>query len=158
MATLLAACGDGIKSGASAGDTAEDANIQAAITLLQPFVGVYQLDDNWMGNMGDRAYLSIRLTGNGGISEAALIDFDDIDNCVPAQPSLGEVRKDPFSDRVFMDDILQFSQAEISLIGSNLSIEVVDSFDIDNDENTTEIVTIGATRLAVAEVDLGDPC
>jgi hypothetical protein len=159
VTTLLSACADGgVQSGASAGDTAENENIQAAIALLQPYVGVYLLQDSWMGNMGDRAYLSIRLTTNEGTSEAALIDYDDTDNCVPERFSIGEVRKDPFSDRVFMDDILQFSQAELSLSADSLFIEAIDFFDTDNDSNTTEIVTIGATRLGLTEVDLGAPC
>jgi hypothetical protein len=159
VAGLLSACSDeGVLTGGSAGDGSENASVQAAITLLQPYVGVYQLQDAWMGDMGDLAYLSIRLTGNDGTSEAALIDYDDDNNCVPSQLSIGVVRKDLFSDRVFMDDILQFNQAELSLSVDNLSIETIDFFDIDNDGNTTEIVTIGATRLGLTEVDLGDPC
>ena len=159
VAGVLSACSDeGVLTGGSAGDGSENASVQAAITLLQPYVGVYQLQDGWKGDMGDLAYLSIRLTGNDGTSEAALIDYDDVDNCIPTRLSIGEVRKDLFSDRVFMDDIFQFNQAELRLSIDNLSIETVDLFDIDNDGNTTEIVTIGATRLGLTEVDLGNPC
>lgn len=159
VASVLSACSDeGVLTGGGAGDNLEDARVQAALTLLQPFVGVYQLQDGWNGDMGDLAYLSIRLTGNDGTSESALIDFDDVNNCVPGQLPIGEVRKDPFSDRVFMDDIFQFDEAELSLSGDNLSIETIDFFDINNDGDTTEIATIGATRLGLTEIDLGEPC
>jgi hypothetical protein len=159
VASLLTACSDeGVLTGGGSGDASENASVQAAIALLQPFVGVYQLQDGWMGDMGDIAYLSIRLTGSDGTSEAALIDYDEDNNCVPQRLSIGEVRKDPFSDRVFMDDILQFNQAELSLSAGNLFIEAIDFFDIDNDSNTTETVTIGTTRIDLMELDLGDPC
>jgi len=158
-ASLVSACSDeGVLTGGSSGDTTENASVQAASALIQPFVGVYQLQDNWNGTTGDLAYLSIRLTGNDGTSEAALIDFDDANNCIPNRPTIGEVRKDPFFDRVFLDDISQFSEAVLSLNGNELSIEAIDFFDIDDDSNNTETVTIEATRLGLTEVDLGTPC
>jgi hypothetical protein len=159
VASVLSACSDeGVLAGGGAGDASEDARVQAALTLLQPYVGVYQLQDAWNGEMGDLAYLSIRLTGNDGISETALIDYDDANNCVPGQLSIGEVRKDLFSDRVFMDDIFEFNEAELSLSENNLSIDAIDFSDLDNDGDRTETVTVGATRLGLTEVDLGDPC
>lgn len=159
-AALLSACDDGLNapSGGSAGDSALNSRLQESISVLQPFVGVYDLQDNWMGQDADEAFLAIRLTGNDGISEAVLIDFDDEDNCVPRRFINGEVRKDPFSNRVFLDDILQFTEAELSLVGNNLIINTVDLFDIDNDLNSTENVSIRAERLGVSENDLGNPC
>ncbi|MGK0284069.1 MAG: hypothetical protein ACI82O_003619 [Patiriisocius sp.] len=147
VSTLLSACGDSVvQSGVGAGDTAEDVRIQAAIALLQPYVGIYLLQDDWNGGMGDVAYLSIGLTANDGISEAALIDFDDIDNCVPERFFTGVVRKDDFSNRVFMDDILEFVDAELSLSANNLIIQVTGS------------ATINATRVDTSLVDLGVTC
>lgn len=157
--TLLVACGNGsLPSGSGAGDATEDANTLAAIALVQPYVGIYQLQDGWQGDLGDQAFLSIRLTANDGTSEAALIDVDDTDNCIPQRFSIGEVRKDPFSNRVFMDDIFQFNEAELSLSANELTIQVTDLFDIDNDLDTTEIVAITATRVAITEIDLGVTC
>lgn len=158
--SVLSACGDGsaLSSGAGAGDDTLDEQIAASITLLEPFIGVFDLQDDWMGTAGDEAFLAIRLTDNEGISEAVLIDFDDVDNCIPSRQSTGEVTKDSFSDRIFLDDILQFSQAELALDGDNLTIDAADFFDIDNDGDTDEIVTTSAVRIAVMENDLGDPC
>ena len=152
---VLSACGDG---GGSSGDIEEDANVQAAITLLQPFVGIYQLQDGSLGISDDTVYLSIRLTANDGISEAALIDYDDEDNCIPQRFSMGEVTKDTFSNRVFMNDVAEFSEAELSLSGGNLLIETVDFYDIDKDDNSTETVIISGSPLAITEIDLGVTC
>jgi len=129
-AVLLSACDEGmdIPSGGSAGDTGPNSRVQESISLLQPFVGVYDLQDNWMGQSGDEAFLVIRLTGNDGISEAAL------------------------------DDILQFTEAELSLSGDTLTIEAVDLFDVDDDLNTSETVAIRALKLGVTENDLGNSC
>ena len=154
--SLLSACGG--SGGSGAGDAAESANIQAAIAVLQPFVGVYELQDGWMGSLGDRAFLSIRLTANDGISEAVLIDFDDTENCLPERFIAGEVEKDAFSDRVFLNDIQQFSEAELTLEADTLFIEFTDLFDTDNDDDVTEVVTIQATRLGQSELDLGPTC
>lgn len=158
--SLLSACSDSnIQTGTGAGDAAESAKVLAATTLLQPFVGVYELQSGWSGgDAGDRAFLSIRLTSNDGTSEAALIDFDDIDNCLPSRFSTGVVRKDDFSDRVFMDDILQFDAAELTLAIDTLSIEFTDLDDLNNDGNRTDDVIIQASRLGLSEIDLGPTC
>ena len=156
--SVLSACSDGIQTGSSAGDTAAAAEVQAAITLLQPYVGVFELQDGWKGVAGDRGFISIRLTGNDGISEAVLIDFDDTDNCLPERFSEGEVVKDDFSDRVFLNDIQEFDSAELSLNGTNLNIEFIDGFDIDNDDDTEDTVSVQATRLGQGELDLGPTC
>jgi hypothetical protein len=143
---LLSACGESVvQSGGGAGDTAENARIQAAITLLQPYVGIYLLQDGWRGDMGDVAYLSIGLTANDGISEAALIDYDDTNQCVPARFSTGVVRKDDFSDRVFMDDVFELDEAELSLNADNLMIQVSNG-------------TIGATKVGITVDGLGPTC
>lgn len=148
LGTLLSACGDSVlQSGTAAGDAEEDADIQAAITLLQPYVGVYLLADTWKGGMGDVAYLAIRLTANDGISEAALIDVDSVGNCAPEPFSTGVVQKDDFSDRVFMNDLFEFGAAVLSLSGPNLLIQ-----------NFTDLATVEATRIETTELDLDVAC
>ena len=144
-------------TGGAAGD--EDSSPEA-ITLLAPFAGIYDLQDDWNGQIGDEAFLVIEIPGSDGIAPAALYDFDDFSNCVPQRPSTGEVSKDLFSDRVFMDGILQFDEAELSLSGSStLTIEFNDDADIDNDGSTLDRVSITAQKLGIILVlDLGDTC
>lgn len=156
----LSACGgeSALSSGSGAGEGTTDEQVAAAITLIEPFVGVYDLQQNWRGIEADEAFLSIRLIGNDGISEAVLFDFDDIDNCIPERPSTGEVVKDPFSNRVFLNDIIQFDQAVLTLSGNALNINSVDISDIDSDGDRTEAVDISAQRLDITEIDLGPAC
>lgn len=155
-ALLLTACDSNSTIGGAAGD-ADDSD--AAIALLAPFAGIYDLQDDWNGQSGDEAFLLIEIPGSDAIAPAALYDFDDFSNCVPVSPSRGEVYKDPFSTRVFMDDILQFNDAELFLSGSTLTIEFTDDADIDNDGNTTDTVSVTAVKLGISQVsDLGDTC
>ncbi len=155
-ALLLTACDSATTVGGAAGD-ADDSD--AAIALLAPFAGIYDLQDEWNGQSGDEAFLLIEIPGSDGIAPAALYDFDDFSNCVPVRPSTGEVYKDPFSTRIFMDDILQFDQAELFLSGSTLRIEFTDYADINNDGSTTDTVSVTAFKLGISQVsDLGETC
>ncbi len=156
----LSACGgeSALSSGSGSGDGTQNEQIAAAITLIEPFVGVYDLQQNWNGIDGDQAFLSIRLTGNDGVSEAVLFDVDDIDNCIPTRPSTGEVIKDPFSNRVFLNDFIQFSAAVLTLNGTTLNINTVDASDIDSDGDREETIDISAERVAMVENDLGPLC
>jgi hypothetical protein len=157
---LVAACGESVlnETGGGAGDGSGTTENEQAIILIQPLVGVYELQDGWNGFSGDRASLVIRDPDSTGTAEAALIDFDDSANCYPNPVSTGEVRKDPFSDRLFMDDILEFDQAELFLSGSTLGIQFVDVADIDGDGNTSELVTVNASKLGIMETDLVPGC
>lgn len=157
---ILSACGgeSALSSGSGSGDGTQNEQIAAAITLIEPFVGVYDLQQNWRGIEGDQAFLSIRLTGNDGISEAVLFDVDDTDNCIPTRPSTGEVIKDPFSERIFLNDLIQFSAAVLTLNGTTLNINTVDVSDVDGDDNREETIDISAERLAMVENDLGPLC
>ncbi len=159
-ALLLSACGDSAttESGGGAGDPSGIPPTPADSVLIQPFVGVYDLQDEWNGIMGDQAFLVIREPGTEGTAEAVLIDFDDDDNCVPDRTVSGEVRKDPFSDRIFMDDIPQFDRSELFILGDMLTVEFVDLGDINNDNNTNDVVQVQAMRLGITEIDLGEPC
>lgn len=157
-ALLLAGCdSEGLPTGGSAGDA--NGNSAAAIALITPFAGFYNLEDEWAGGMNDEAFLVIGTPADDGTAVATLHDFDDIDQCILSRPSTGQVRKDDFNDRVFMDDIIQFEQSELSLSGTTLTIEFQDVTDIDNDNDMNELLRIQAERLGVSSVaDLGTPC
>lgn len=156
-ALLLTACDSTNTVGGAAGDS--DDSLAAAIALLAPYAGIYDLQDGWNGLSGDEAFLVIEIPGSDAIAPSALYDFDDFDNCVPVRPSTGEVYKDPFSDRIFMDDILQFGDAELFLSGSTLTIEFTDFADLDNDGSTQDDVSVTAFKLGISQVsDLGDTC
>lgn len=155
---LLAACDSTSTVGGAAGDVDES---PAAIALLAPFAGIYDLQDNWNGVSGDEAFLVIEFPGSDGIAPAALYDFDDISNCVPQSPlAEGIVSKDLLSDRVFMDEIFQFEQAELFLEGSTLTIEFNDDADLDNDGSTLDRFSVTASSEAGFSLvsDLGDTC
>ena len=157
-ATLLLAACDSSSTvvGGAAGD-ADDS--LAAIALLAPFAGIYDLQDDWNGLSGDEAFLVIEIPGSDGTAPAALYDFDDFSNCVPQRPSEGVVSKDLFNDRVFMDGILQFEEAELFLSGNTLTIEFKDNADLDNDGSSLDSVSITASKLGITLVsDLGQTC
>lgn len=150
---LLSACDSSTGGGAGDGDDNLD-----AVELLAPLTGLYELEDGWKGETGDRGILVIETPGAEGTSVAELYDYDDIGNCVPTRPSTGVVSKDPFGDRIFMDDILQFDDAVLTLSGSVLTIEFSDEFDIDNDSETSEL-SITANKLGLSQIsDVGDEC
>lgn len=157
---ILSACGgeSALSSGSGAGDGTQNEQIEAAITLIEPFIGVYDLQQNWRGIEADEAFLSIRLTGNDGVSEAVLLDFDDTDNCITSRPSTGEVIKDPFSDRIFLNDISQFAEAVLTLSGTTLTINTTDIHDVDRDDDSSERIDISAERVSLMENDLGSIC
>lgn len=146
---LLAACDSTPLSGGGAGDVD---NSPAAIALLAPYTGIYDLQDNWNGQIGDQAFLVIEAPGSDGIAPVAFYDYDDFSNCLPQRPSTGELSKDLLSTRVFMDGILLFDQAELFLSGSSLTIEF-------NDDSNFGRVSVTATSLGISRVsDLGDIC
>lgn len=155
-ALLLAACDSTNVVGGAAGDTDDS---PAAIALLAPYVGIYDLQDDWNGQSGDEAFLVIDAPGPDGIAPVALYDFDDFSNCVPRRPSTGEVSKDLLKPRVFMDGIFLFNEAELFLSGSTLTIEFTDDADLDKDGSIQDRVEINASRLGISQVsDLGDSC
>jgi len=156
---ILSGCSDSNlqESGGGAGDGSGGPGNPDAIALIQPFTGVYDLQDDWNGQAGDQAFLSIREPDSNGVAEAIFFDIDDIDNCVP-RPVTGEVRKDFFSDRIFLDDILDLNESVLTLSGSTLTIELADEVDRDGDGNLTEEVQVLAVRVGMTELDLGPAC
>lgn len=147
------------QTGGSAGDGNDTGDQSEAIALISPFVGYYLLQDGWNGMTGDVGYLVIDPPGSDGTARALLYDFDDIDNCVPSRPFTGVVSKDILSNRVFMDGILQFDQAELLRSGSSIVIEFLNPGNIINDESDQNTARIQATDLGISSVaDLGDAC
>ncbi len=151
---LLAGCSD---TGGSAGDIFPDTE---AIALVTPFVGIYDLPDNWSGNPPDEAFLQIQSPDDTGEANALLYDQDDINNCIPERPSdNGKVAREPVGDRVFMDEILAFNESILSLQGSTLIISFKDANDLDGDLDTDEFITLNANRVEVMSIeDLGSGC
>lgn len=158
-AIALSSCSDSSlqESGGGAGDGDNATDNPEALALVLPFVGLYDLQDDWNGRMGDQAFLSILEPETTGIAEARLIDFDDIDNCVPG-PVLGDVGKDLFSDRIFLNSIPELNESVLTLSGNTLTIELADESDRNGNGDTTEIILITAERIGQTEMDLGVAC
>ncbi|MFK7892849.1 MAG: hypothetical protein AB8B63_18695 [Granulosicoccus sp.] len=148
---LLSACSD---TGSGAGDTQVSAE---TLALIRSFTGIYDLPDNWSGSPPpDEAFLQIGTPDDQGIAVASLYDMDDIANCIPADPTQeGEVKKDPFGidDRVFLDGILEFQEAELELQDMTLLISFVDVNDLDGDNNVDESITLRAPAVGVSGID-----
>ncbi|NND91242.1 MAG: hypothetical protein HKN42_10290 [Granulosicoccus sp.] len=152
---VLSAC-DSAGIGGAAGDSDD---IAEAIALLKPFEGIYNLPDDWNGVNGDEAFLQIGAPGTDGRADVAFYDYDDLDNCLPASPLVGELSKDLFSNRIFMDGLFMFNEAELTRTGSTLNIQFNDDADYDNDGSTTDRVTLSAPREGVSQItDLGAFC
>lgn len=148
---LLSACSDADNVLATGGGAGDSAQTNEDIALLKLYTGIYNLQDNWKGISGDRAFLVIRDPDATAKSEAVLIDVDDLDNCIPERKSIGSVRRNAFTGDVFMDGILLFDEARLSLTGTTLNIEF-------NDPGGSQRVSVTAQPVAIMENDLGDPC
>lgn len=152
--TLLAACDS--STGGAAGDSDD---VTDAVTLLAPFTGIYRILGNWQGSEADEAYLDIQTPGADGTAPVDFQDFDETDNCLITPASSGTVRKDDFSDRVFMDDLFQFDEAELTQTATSLTIEFNDDLDLDGDGSTQDRISIMATRQGVAQLsDIAADC
>lgn len=162
IALSVSGCGESaLQEGGGAGDGSGNggSSTDEAIALLTPLAGIYDLQDNWNGQSGDEAFLSIGSPNANGESVASLYDFDDIDNCIPERPLTGVVSIEPIDQRIFMDNLLLFFQAEITLSNSSLIIEFEDLNDINNNGSTIDSVTIEASRSGMSLIsDHGDQC
>ncbi|MBX2879499.1 MAG: hypothetical protein KTR32_06165 [Granulosicoccus sp.] len=159
---ILTGCSDSsLATGGGAGDGNPDPE---AVALITPFVGIYNLPDNWNGNSTvDEAYLEIQEPNDQGVAVATLYDFDDINNCLPSRPTLGEVSREPVGNRVFLDNILAFNESVLTLDESTTTVSLIISFedfsDIDNDNIFDENISLTAPRVGVATIDeLGSAC
>ncbi len=160
-ALILSSCSDSSlqepASGGGAGDGSGDLGNPEAFALIQPFSGHYVLQNDWNGRLGDRAYLSIREPEISGVAEAILFDIDDVDNCVLPRVT-GEVRKDDFSNNVFLNDIIDLNESELTLSGTTLTIELADEIDRDGDGDLRELVQVTAEPSGISEMDMGPSC
>ena len=114
-ALALGACGDGefddpVPVGGGAGDAEENA------AVLGAYAGTWDLTDPQAPGAQER-YLVIDAPGAEGESAARVFEFDDFDNCYAAPPGdgAGTVSVDPNGFGVFMNDILSFEQALLTL-------------------------------------------
>ena len=155
-AFILSSCSDGSlqESGGGSGD-------ESAFALIQPFAGLYDLQDDWQGEAGDQAFLSIREPNSNGVAEAILFDIDDTDNCI-LTPAYGEVSLDPrpTSNSVFLNDILDLNESvlTLSVLQRTLTIELADEIDRDGDNDLRELVQLTAERVDITEMDIGSSC
>jgi hypothetical protein len=151
IALLIGGCGAGTGDDLGSGNP-------LVPSPIEPMVGVYDITGSWNGRAGDEARLVIRQPGIDGTAEVALYDFDEEqDNCY-FRPGTGEAKKETAGNRVFLDGIVQFDDAVLSLSGDTLTIEFFDTLDSDNDNNTSEVIRYPATRIAVSEMDLVPGC
>lgn len=137
---LLSACdSEGIGSGAGDSSIANP----EAVALISPLQGIYDLPDNWRGDAPNAAFLQIDSPDQQGRAQTFLIDINDDEQCVPSRLSSGVVFQDPTSDRIFMDGLVDFLDAILSLSGDTLIIELQsDPLDIDMDTITSEAVEL----------------
>ena len=153
-AVFLSACGEG----GGAGDFESDPD---AVALVTPFVGLYDLPDNWSGFPDNEAYLEIQPPDNRGEAVALIHRASSTSNCIEDRTDSGEVLKDPFLDNVVvLDGIFELEDAILNLVGNNLNIDLPrDISDIDNDNDFTESATLLATPLiGIMVADLGEIC
>ncbi|MFK7994936.1 MAG: hypothetical protein AB8B87_12410 [Granulosicoccus sp.] len=143
LTLFLSACSDGtVQSGGGAGDTDRD---DLAVALITPFVGFYDLPDNWRGSPASEAYLEIQAPASNGVAVALVHQVNTINVCIETGASPGEVTKDPFSDRVFLDSFT-FGNAVLTLEGTDLLINLSEDVqDIDDDNNFDEPNQLRAT-------------
>ncbi len=155
---LLAGCSDDtLETGGAAGDTDFDADPVAA-ALITPLVGVYDLPDNFEGSSSE-AFLEIQSPNAAGAATALLFRLNPFANCIESQPTEGDVTKDPFSDRIFLDSILAFDRSILSLSGNSLVITLSnDVNDIDGDGDFNEEIPLQAPRLGIMASDLAETC
>lgn len=140
----LGACSDGTVSGGGAGDTEDSA---LAVALITPLVGIYDLPENWRGQPVSEAYLDIQDPADNGIAASVVYLLDSMNNCIETGSSPGEITKDPFSDRLFLDSF-NFGNAVITREDNDLVISLTaDVQDIDNDNDFDEPNSLRAPRL-----------
>jgi len=165
LLTTLAACTDNSPenpdSGSGAGDDSQDSgnepDAETAAALLA-LVGTYDIQGMWNGLPDDEALLVVRTPFEAGMSEVVIYDFlPDRGNCFSALPA-GIASLEPVGDRVFLDRILQFDDAILSLSGSTLRIDYFDTFDFDGDGDTQELISYTAESVALMESDIQPLC
>ena len=156
-AVFLSACTDG----GGAGDFVDFDNNPEAVERVTPFVGLYDLPDNWSGFPDNEAFLEIQEPDNAGVALALINRLSSTENCIESRRETGDVFESPFDndDRVFLDDIIELENAILILTGNDLTISLPeDVSDIDNDDDFDEPASLFATRLGIMATDLPADC
>lgn len=157
---LSIACGSG--SGGGAGDILNNSGENTAgPSLLESFVGTWQLTDGWSTNTPDEALLVVRTPANNLGSEVVLYDFTD-EASVNAQcfrePFGNGEAFDSATSQVFID-FSEFQDGILSLNGENtMIIEFTDANDVNANNDTTERVSTTLTRVLLVESDISPIC
>jgi len=121
-------------------------------------VGTYDIQGMWNGLPDDEALMVIRTPSEAGMSEVVIYDFmPDQGNCYSTLPA-GIASQEPVGNRVFLDRILQFDDAILSLSGSTLRIDYFDTFDFDGDGDIQELISYRAESVALMESDIQPLC
>ena len=157
-AVFLSACTDG---GGAAGDFVDFDNDPDAVERVRPFVGLYDLPDNWAGFPDNEAFLEIQEPDNAGVALALINRLSSTENCIEARRETGDVGVSPFDndDRVFLDDIIELENAILILTGNDLTISLPeDVSDVDDDGDFDEPASLLATRLGIMATDLPADC
>jgi len=153
---MISACTDGTQTGGGAGDSPANAG---AVAQILPLVGLYALPENWEGLPTSTAFIEIQQPDASGTSTVIIRRQDEFLNCIEPSPTFGTASKDPFSDRIFLDEIFELPDSVLTLSGTGLIIDLPsDVQDVDNDSNTDEPASLQATRIDMMASDLPDTC
>ena len=144
-ALLLAGCGDGGSS--------DDRD--AGPSPVEPLVGVWDLGDARNGPAARAELLVIRPVDAAGESRAVVYALDERDNCYVTSAGIGRLVPDPaFRRDVFAQNLGAFDLGVLSLVGGELVIDYVDTFDLDGDGDRGEDARLVAPPVAITEADL----
>lgn len=145
VALLLAGCGDGGSSG----------DRDAGPSPVEPLVGVWDLGDARNGPAARAELLVIRPVNDAGESRALVYALDERDNCYVTPIGIGRIAPDPaFRRDAFAQNVGAFDLGVLSLVGGELVVDYVDTFDLDGDGDSREDATFVAPPVAITETDL----
>lgn len=155
--TMASACG-----GSGAGDVINTSGENTAgPSLVEPFIGVWQLSTGWSSNANDEALLVIRQPEEDGRATVVLYDFTDetdVDSQCYREPFGNGEAFDSLTNQVFLD-FSEFPNSIISSVNENtMTIEFEDANDINNNGNTDDRITTTLTRVSMAESDISPIC
>lgn len=120
--SLVTACGGG------AGDDIGTTSGESAAEAVEPFVGVWNLPDDWNGVPNDEAYLLVKSPDDDGVAEATIYDFDDAiagaeNNCFNIDGAPGTLSQS-LTDELFLD-VSAYPSAVVALtLSGDLEISV----------------------------------
>jgi len=95
--SIVAACGG------AGGDSGEAKPDDAAIQIISPLVGVWDLPGDWNGGSDEEAYLLIKRPNSQGVSEATIYIPDNAGlTCYNIDIDKGELKKSFNNDDLFL--------------------------------------------------------